>query len=418
MQRARSARRRIVVTGIGCVSPLGRNVRATWAGAVAGASGVVPLTRFDASALPVRFAAECEADLVPEGLSTKELRRLDRATRLVLVAAEEAMADAGLADAQGDRDRTGVVIGTGIGGVTTLIHSYDTLLAHGPRRVSPFTVPMVLPNMSAGYVSMTYGLRGPILCPVGACASGAQAIGAAARLLERGDADVVVAGGTEAAIHPLVIAAFAAMRALSTRNEEPVRASRPFDAGRDGFVLGEGAGVLVLETAEHADARGARVRAEWLGYGEAADARHPASPAEDAGGARLAMERALADAGLVPEQVDAVNAHATSTAAGDLSEARALQAVFGDHTARMPVSANKSGLGHLMGAAGAVETILCVRSLETGVLPPTLNLEQPDPECALDHVTPKAREWPVQTILSNAFGFGGVSASLLLGRAS
>ena len=417
MQRARSARRRIVVTGLGCVSPLGRNVRATWAAAVAGASGVRALTRFDASSLPVRLAAECEDDVAPAGLATKELRRLDRSTLLVLAAAEEAMADAGLAESRGDRDRTGVAIGTGIGGVTTLIHSHDTLLAHGPRRVSPFTVPMVLPNMSAGYVSMTYGLRGPILCPVGACASGAQAIGAAARMLERGDADVVVAGGTEAAIHPLVMAAFAAMRALSTRNEDPPRASRPFDAGRDGFVIGEGAGVLVLETAEHADARGARVRAEWLGYGEAADARHPASPAEDAGGARLAMQRALSDADLMPDEVDAVNAHATSTVAGDLSEARALRAVFGAHTARLPVSASKSGLGHLMGAAGAVEAILCVRTLETGMLPPTLNLELPDPECALDHVTPKAREWPVRTVLSNAFGFGGVCASLLIGRA-
>jgi 3-oxoacyl-[acyl-carrier-protein] synthase II len=402
---------------MGCVSPLGRNVHATWGAAVAGASGIGPLLRFDASALPVRFAAECDAEIAPDGLATKDLRRLDRSTRLVLVAAEEAMNDAGLAGTPGDQDRTGVAIGTGIGGVTTLIHSHDVMLSHGARRVSPFTVPMVLPNMSAGYVSMTYGLRGPILCPVGACASGAQAIGAAARLLERGDADVVVAGGTEAAIHPLVIAAFAAMRALSTRNDDPTRASRPFDAERDGFVLGEGAGVLVLETAEHADARGARVRAEFLGYGEAADARHPASPAEDAGGARLAMQRALDDAGLTPDRVDAVNAHATSTAAGDRSEARALRAVFGAHAARMPVSANKSGMGHLMGAAGAVEAILCVRTLETGVLPPTLNLDQPDPECALDHVTPKARDWPVQIVLSNAFGFGGVSASLLLGRA-
>lgn len=418
MQRARSGRRRIVVTGMGCVSPLGRDVRATWAAVVAGASGVRPLTRFDASSLPVRFAAECEADIEPAGMSTKELRRLDRSARLALVAAEQAMADAGLAQHGADRDRFGVAIGTGIGGVTTLLASYDALLAHGPRRVSPFTVPMVLPNMPAGYVSMAYGLRGPILCPVGACASGAQAIGAAARLLERGDADVVVAGGTEAAIHPFVIAAFAAMHALSTRNDEPARASRPFDAERDGFVLGEGAGVLVLETAEHAEARGARVRAEWLGYGEAADASHPARPADDAIGARLAMQRALADAALAPEQVDAVNAHATSTPAGDRSEAQAIRAVFGAHAAAMPVSANKSGMGHLMGAAGAVESILCVCALETGVLPPTINLEQPDPECALDHVTPKFRECAIQTVLSNAFGFGGVSVSLLFGRAA
>jgi len=417
MQRARSERRRIVVTGMGCVSPLGRDVDATWAAVLAGASGVRTLTRFDASELPVRFAAECEAEIEPAGLSTKDLRRLDRTARLVLVAADEAMADAGLARRGDDRDRIGVAIGSGIGGVTTLLASYDVLLAHGPRRVSPFTVPMVLPNMSAGCVSMAYGLRGPILCPVGACASGAQAIGAAARLLERGDADVVVAGGTEAALHPLVIAAFAAMRALSTRNEDPAHASRPFDTGRDGFVLGEGAGVMILETAEHAARRGARVRAEFLGYGEAADAQHLASPAEDAGGSRLAMERALADADLTPDRVDAVNAHATSTPVGDRSEALAIRAVFGARAGRLPVSANKSSLGHLMGAAGAVESILCVRSLETGLLPPTINLEVPDPECALDHVTPKAREVPVQTVLSNAFGFGGVSVSLLFGRA-
>jgi 3-oxoacyl-[acyl-carrier-protein] synthase II len=418
MQRARSERRRIVVTGMGCVSPLGRDVLATWTAVVAGTSGVRTLTRFDPSSLPVHFGAECEAAIEPEGLSTKELRRLDRTSRLVLVAADEAMADAGLARSGPGRDRMGVAIGSGIGGVTTLLASYDVLLANGPRRVSPFTVPMVLPNLSAACVSMAYGLRGPILCPVGACASGAQAVGAAARLLERGDADVVVAGGTEAPLHPLVVAAFAAMRALSTRNDDPARASRPFDAGRDGFVLGEGAGVLVLETAEHAAARGARVRAEFLGYGEAADARHVASPAEDAGGARLAMERALEDADLTAECVDAINAHATSTPAGDRSEAQAIRAVFGERADTLPVSANKSSLGHLMGAAGAVESILCVCSLETGLLPPTINLDEPDPECALDHVTPKAREVRIRTVLSNAFGFGGVNASLLFGRAT
>ncbi len=413
--RVRSGRRRVVVTGVGCVSPLGRDAASTWAAAAAGVSGVRPLTRFDTSDLPARFAAECAPDLAPRGLSAKEVRRLDRSARLVLVAAEEAIADAGL-ETNPDRDRSGVVIGTAIGGIVTLLDSYDAMLARGARRVSPFTVPMTLPNMPAGYVSMQHGLRGPIGCPVGACASGAQALGAAARLIERGDAELVVAGGTEAAVHPLVIAAFGAMRALSTRNEEPERASRPFDLDRDGFVLGEGAGVVVLEAAEHAAARGARVRAEWLGYGEAADASHPASPAEDAGGARLAMERALADAGLAPDEVDAINAHATSTPAGDRSETLAIRSVFGAHADRLPVSATKSVTGHLLGAAGAVEAILCVLALEAGLLPPTVNLERPDPECALDHVTPKARECELRAVLSNAFGFGGVSASLLLGR--
>jgi len=261
-----------------------------------------------------------------------------------------------------------------------------------------------------------WGLRGPIRCPVGACATGAQAIGTAMRLIERGDADAVVAGGTDAAILPVVVAAFAAMRALSSRNDEPERASRPFDLDRDGFVIGEGAGVLVLESLERAAARGARPRAELLGFGEAADAAHPASPAEDAGGARLAMERALADAGLAPAQVDYLNAHATATPAGDRTEAAAVRSVFGAHADRLPVSATKSMTGHLLGAAGAVEAILCVRSLETGVLPPTVNLERPDPACALDHVAPKARESALRVALSNAFGFGGVNASLLLGR--
>ncbi|HSJ99455.1 MAG TPA: beta-ketoacyl-ACP synthase II [Myxococcota bacterium] len=413
--RARSGRRRVVVTGVGCVSPLGRDAAATWAAVAAGASGVRTLTRFDTSELPTRFAAECAPALAPAGLSSKEVRRLDRSASLVLVATEEAIADAGLG-AGIDRDRVGVVIGTAIGGIGTLLGSYDAMLERGARRVSPFTVPMTLPNMPAGYVSMQHGLRGPILCPVGACASGAQALGAAARLIERGDADVVVAGGTEAAVHPLVIAAFAAMRALSTRNDEPARASRPFDLERDGFVLGEGAGVVVLEAAEHAAARGARVRAEWLGYGEAADASHPASPAEDAGGARLAMTRALADAGLAPEEVDAINAHATSTPAGDRAEVQAIRSVFGARAEHLPVSATKSVTGHLLGAAGAVEAILCVLALEDGLLPPTINLDRTDPDCALDHVTPKAREKALRAVLSNAFGFGGVSASLLLGR--
>jgi 3-oxoacyl-[acyl-carrier-protein] synthase II len=398
---------------MGCVSPLGRGAVSTWTAVAAGVSGVRAITRFDTSDLPTHIAAECAAELAPEGVSPKEVRRLDRSARLVLVACEEAIADVGFETI--DRDRAGVVIGTAIGGIGTLLDSYHAMLERGARRVPPFTVPMTLPNMPAGYVSMQHRLRGPILCPVGACASGAQAIGAAARLIERGDADLVLAGGTEAAVHPLVIAAFAAMRALSTRNAEPARASRPFDLDRDGFVLGEGAGVVVLESAEHADARGARVRAEILGYGEAADASHPASPAEDAGGARLAMERALADAGLAPEQVDAVNAHATSTPAGDRSEAMAIRSVFGPHAEGLPVSATKSVTGHLLGAAGAVEAILCVQSLEAGLLPPTINLDRPDPECALDHVGPKARERALRVVLSNAFGFGGVSTSLLLG---
>jgi len=415
MSRGDGGRRRIVVTGMGCVSPLGRDVSATWAAATAGASGVRPLTRFDPSTLAVRIAAACGDAIELQCVSPRDARRLDRCTRLALAAAEEAVADAGL-DSVPDRDRVGVAIGTSIGGIETIVGAHDTLREHGPRRLSPFLVPMCLGNMSAGYVSMVWRLRGPIRCPVGACATGAQALGTAMRLIERGEADAVVAGGTDAALLPVVVAAFAAMRALSTRNDAPERASRPFDLERDGFVIGEGAGVLVLESLETALARGARPRAELLGFGEAADAEHPASPAEDAGGARLAMERALADAGLAAAQVDYLNAHATATPAGDRSEAAAVRAVFGSHADRLPVSATKSMTGHLLGAAGAVEAILCVRSLETGVLPPTINLEQPDPACALDHVANKARESAPRVALSNAFGFGGVNASLLFGR--
>jgi 3-oxoacyl-[acyl-carrier-protein] synthase II len=407
--------RRVVVTGLGCVTPLGTDVESTWSAVLRGASGIAALRRFDSAALPVRIAAECPADAGPRGLEAKQARRLDRSTRLALAAADEALADAGLVGADLDRDRVGVVVGTSIGGIETLLDGHDVLRERGPRRLSPFVVPMCLPNMTAAFVSMHGGFRGPIACPVGACASGAQALGAAARLIERGDADVVVAGGTEAAILPLVVAGFASMRALSTRNEEPSRASRPFDCDRDGFVLGEGAGILVLESEEHARGRAARVRAHFLGYGEASDAAHPASPPEDGHGARLAIERALADAGLAPAAVDHINAHATSTPAGDRSEVTALRAAFGAHLDRIPVSATKSATGHLLGAAGAVEAILCVRALESGTLPPTLNLDRPDPECALDHVAHKARPHAARVALSNAFGFGGVNASLLLG---
>ena len=415
MSRGDAGRRRVVVTGMGCVSPLGRDLATTWAGAAAGASGVRPLARFDASGLPARIAAECPETIELHAVPAKESRRLDRSMRLALAAAEEAIADAGL-DRAPDRDRVGVAIGTSIGGIETILTGQEVLRQHGPRRLSPFMVPMSLGNMASGYVSMLWRLRGPIQCPVGACATGAQAIGAALHMIERGDADAVVAGGTDAAILPVVVAAFAAMRALSTRNDEPERASRPFDADRDGFVMGEGAGVLVLAAAEHAERRGARARAVLLGFGAAADAAHPASPAEDGGGARLAMARALADAGLAPAQVDYLNAHATATPAGDRTEAAAVRAVFGSHAERLAVSATKSMTGHLLGAAGAVEAILCVRALETGLLPPTINLERVDPECALDHVAHKARERSLEIALSNAFGFGGVNASLLLGR--
>jgi len=411
-------RRRVVVTGLGCVTPLGSDAETTWTAVTAGTSGVAALRSFDASELAVRIAAECDPDVEPRSMAPKEARRLDRVTRLALVAAEEAVADAGLASGFLDAERTAVVIGTSIGGIGTLLDGHDKLRDAGPRRVSPFVVPMCLPNMTAGFVSMHWQLRGPIACPVGACASGAQALAAAARMIERGDADAAIAGGTEAAILPLVVAGFASMRALSTRNGEPARASRPFDRARDGFVIGEGAAIVVLEAEETARARGARVHARWLGAGEAADASHPASPPEDGHGARLAIERALADADLPPSAVDCVSAHATGTPAGDRAEVVALRAVFGAHLDRIPVSATKSSTGHLLGAAGALAAILSVRALETGLLPPTTNLDDPDADCALDHVAHKARPHPARIALVNAFGFGGVNASILLGRAA
>jgi 3-oxoacyl-[acyl-carrier-protein] synthase II len=406
--------RRVVVTGLGCVSPLGGDVGSTWDGASAGRSGIGPLRRFDTSDFPVRFGGEAPDALDLGDVSAKEARRLDRVIQLAVAAAREAAADGDLVGAEFDRDRAGVAIGSGIGGIGTLQESFRILDARGPTRVSPFTIPMAIGNMSSGYVAIRHGLRGPNLCPVAACASGAQAIGESMRLILRGDADLMLAGGSEAANTSLGVSAFAAMRALSTRNDDPTAASRPFDRDRDGFVIAEGAAVLLLESLEHALARGARVRAELIGYALTGDAFHMALPSEDGEGATRCMRLALADAGIEPSQVDTLNAHATSTPAGDVAEARAIRAVFGRHAERLPVSATKSMTGHLLGAAGALEALLCIRALETGTLPPTINLENPDPECALDHVANKARRAQVGIALSNSFGFGGTNATLIL----
>jgi len=407
----------VVVTGLGCVSPLGSGAEASWRAVVAGESGVARLPEDFDPRLAVRIAARVTGPVDPGDLPAKELRRLDRTILLALAAAREALADAGLAGGDGcDRDRIGVAIGSGIGGVETLLENHRILLESGPRRISPFFIPMTLANMPAGLVAIRHELRGPNLCHVTACASSAHAIGESLRILQRGDADVMVTGGTEAAITPLVVAGFSSMQALSKRNDEPARASRPFDRARDGFVLGEGAAVLVLEREEHARARGARIRARLLGYGATADARHMAAPDPEARGALRCMANALADAGLAPSDVDYVNAHATSTPAGDEMEAKALRSVFGAHVERLAVSSTKGASGHLLGAAGGLEALLCVRALETGTLPPTLNLDDPDPECALDHVAGKARAARVRVALSNSFGFGGVNAALLFER--
>ena len=407
----------VVVTGMGCVTPLGSDVASTWEAAIAGTSGVVRLPDEFDERIPIRIAAPSPAQVDVGDVSAKELRRMDRAVILAVAAAREAMADAGLESGGNyDGDRAGVAIGSGIGGVGNLLEQHRVLLEKGPRRVSPFTIPMSIANMPSGIVAIHHDLRGPNLCHVTACAAGAQAIGESMRALQCGSADVMVAGGTESAILPLVISGFANMQALSKRNDEPERASRPFDADRDGFVLGEGAGILVLEREEHARARGARILAHLRGYGTDGDASHMAAPDPEGGGARRCMEAALADAGLAPGDVGHVNAHATSTPAGDAVEAVAMRRIFGAHTDQLPVSATKSMTGHLLGAAGAVEAIFSVNALATGTLPPTLNLDTPDPECTLDHVAGKARPTQAQLAMSNSFGFGGVNASLLFER--
>ncbi|MDH5567637.1 MAG: beta-ketoacyl-ACP synthase II [Myxococcales bacterium] len=416
-QATSPARRRVVVTGVGCATPLGLGVERTWQAAIEGRSGVRAITRFDASEFPVCFAGEVRDELDLSALPSKEARRLDRAIALALVAADEAIAQAGLTLDDANRDRVGVAIGSGIGGIETLQKGAETLIEFGPRRVHPFMIPMAICNMASGYVAIRYGMQGPNLCHVSACASGAHSIGEAARIVERGDADVMVAGGCEAPITSVGVAGFAAMRALSTRNDDFEAASRPFDRDRDGFVMGEGAGVLVLEGEEHARARGAVPLGVLLGYAATCDAAHVAQPTVNAEGAQRCMRLALADAGLAPEDVDHINAHATSTPMGDVSEVRAIRAVFGAHADRVAVSATKSMTGHLLGAAGAVEAILTLRALATGTLPPTINLDAPDPECELDHVANKARSQGIRVGLSNSFGFGGTNATLILGAA-
>ncbi len=406
--------RRVAVTGLGCVTPLGSDVASTWAGALAGRSGIRPFTRFDPDDLSVRFGGEIAGEPDLGDLSPKEARRLDPFVAYAVAAAREALAHAGLGPGEVDADRVGVAIGSGIGGLSTICDGERTRLERGARRVSPFVIPMCIGNMASGYVSMREGLRGPNLCHTSACATGTHALGEALRTIQRGDAVAMVAGGSEAPLVPIGVAGFANMKALSTRNDDPPAASRPFDLDRDGFVIAEGAGVLVLEDLEHARARGAPILALLTGYGASADAYQITSPDPDGRGAARCIRQALADAGLALEALDYVNAHATGTPAGDPVEVRALREVFGSHLERVAVSATKSMTGHLLGAAGGVEAILCVKVLESGSIPPTINLERPDPDCALDHVANKARQATVGAALSNSFGFGGTNSAVVL----
>jgi 3-oxoacyl-[acyl-carrier-protein] synthase II len=407
-------RERAVITGLGAVTPLGNDVPAYWAGLVAGRSGVGPIRAYDAGDQQVRIAAEVK-DLDATGLlGRKKVRRADPFTQMALIAADQAIADAGLAlEEDGAGGNVAVLLGTAGGGLASLLDNAEVMRERGPRRVSSLMIPMLMSNSAAGEIAIRYGLRGLTLSLASACATGTHAIGEAARLIRTRAAKVVICGASDAWIHPLTMAAFDNMQALSRRNDQPGRASRPFDAERDGFVLGEGSGVLVLESFDHATERGARIHAEVAGYGASTDAFHITAPDEKGTGAVLSMERALDDAGLGPQDIDYVNAHGTSTPLNDAMETRAIRQVFGAYADRVPVSSTKSMIGHLLGAAGAVEAIACVKSLETGVLHPTTNYETPDPDCDLDYVPNQTRETHPRTALSNSFGFGGHNATLI-----
>lgn len=405
------AKKRVVVTGLGTVNPLGNSVLDSWKAACSGKSGIGPITRFDASEFRTRIAGEVRNLDALAFVSAKELRRIDLFILYALASADMAVADAGLDHPEDLGDRAGVIIGTGIGGLSTMEKEKGTLLSGGPKRISPFTIPAVLPNLAAGQVAIRHGARGPISCTVTACASGSNAVGDAFRAVADGYADVMIAGGTEAAVCPLTVAGFNAMRAISTRNDEPEKASRPFDRDRDGFVIGEGAGVLVLEELSRALDRRARIYAEVAGYATTSDAYHIAAPPPGHPGAVRAMELALRDARLLPSDIDYINAHGTSTPLNDLYEVEAILQVFGDRE-DLAVSSTKSMTGHLLGAAGGVESVFTVLAVTESVLPPTVNLDRPEKECRIDFVPHASRKRDVRAALSNSFGFGGVNAVL------
>jgi len=410
------ARRRVVITGLGCVTPVGNSPEDAWRAVVDGRSGVAPITLFDASVVPVRIAAEVKGFDPLQYVDRKESRKMDRFTQFAVAAAQQAVDDAALEITDENRNRIGVLVGSGIGGIETLEREIRTGIEKGMDRISPFFIPMMICDMASGQVSIRFGVGGPNTCVVTACATGTNAIGDAAETIRRGDADAMLAGGTEAAVTPVGVGGFSACRALSTRNEEPTRASRPFDAQRDGFIIGEGAAVLVLEELEFARARGARILGEVVGYGMSADAYHITQPAPEGRGAARAMARALEDAGISPGDVDYVNAHGTSTGPNDRNETAAVKTVLGERAYQIPISSTKSMTGHLLGAAGAVEAMFCVQAIRDGIVPPTINYENPDPECDLDYVPNQCRRQPVAVTVSNSFGFGGHNATLVIRR--
>ena len=403
----------VVVTGIGVVTPIGIGVDAMWEGLLSGRSGARQITQFDASGLPVTIASEA-VDFDPTAfMHPREVARTDRFTQMGLAAAQLAVEDAGATDLPIESSRVGVIVGSGIGGLATIEREHDALTSGGPRKVSPFMVPKLMPNAAAGAIAMRFGYKGLNYAPSSACATGAHAIGEAYRAITGGMADVMLAGGSEAAITPLAVAAFTRMGALSTRNEDPQRASRPFDARRDGFVFGEGAGVLVLEARQVAERRGARILGVIAGYGASADAHHVTQPDPEGAGATIAMRAALADARLTPEDIDYLNAHGTSTPYNDRIETFAIKTALGPESKRVAVSSTKSQMGHLLGAAGAVEAAICALAIDRGVVPPTINYEEPDPDCDLDYVTDGPRREQVSAAMSNSFGFGGQNACLV-----
>ncbi|WP_110933157.1 beta-ketoacyl-ACP synthase II [Paenibacillus bouchesdurhonensis] len=404
---------RVVITGMGIVTSLGQDLDTFWNNLMAGKSGVSAIESFDVSEYPTRIAASVKDFNAEDYVDRKDARKMDRFVQFAAAAATNAIQDSGLViGEQADPERVGVIIGSGIGGLGTWEDQHNILLQKGPKRVSPFFIPMMIANMASGHVSILFGAKGPNSTAVTACATGTHSIGDSYKLIQRGDADVMICGGAEATIRPTGLAGFCSMRAMSTRNDEPEKASRPFDTGRDGFVMGEGAGVLVLESLEHAQKRGARIYGEVIGYGLSADAHHMTDPDPD--GARRCMEMAIRDAGIAANEVDYINAHGTSTSVGDRSETLAIKEALGDHARKVAVSSTKSMTGHLLGAAGGVEAVICGLTINNGMIAPTINLENQDPECDLDYVPNQARPANVTVAMSNSFGFGGHNATIVL----
>ena len=410
-------KRRVVVTGMGAITPVGNDVATTWRSLIEGKSGTAPITKFDASKFPVRFAAEVKGFNPLDFMDRKEAKRADQYTQYAVAAARQAMTDARLVERNGmDPDRIGVIIGSGIGGLKSFEEQHDVYRERGVGKISPFFIPMFIADIAAGIVSMMFNAKGPNYATVSACATSAHAIGDAYRTIQYGDADVMITGGAEATVTPMAIGGFANMKALSERNDSPETASRPFDATRDGFVMGEGAGVLILEELEHALSRGATIYAEIVGYGATGDAYHLTAPAPDGEGAQRAMKRALKDAGLEPKDIQYINAHGTSTPANDFNETRAIKAVFGEHAKLVNVSSTKSATGHMLGAAGSVEAVVSAMVVGTGIIPPTINYHTPEPELDLNYTPNTSVKRDVNAVLSNSFGFGGHNTTLAIKR--